>query len=69
MFQYFKGNPEFDFVANILANVAGFKDGRLYMLKNKFYRQIVELMKSGTINNHRMCHLAHCVRNLTFEYE
>ena len=35
MFSYFKKNPIFDFVANIMSNVSALQAGRDYMLENK----------------------------------
>ena len=33
MFNYFKTNPTFDFVSNILANVSALKDGRKFIIE------------------------------------
>jgi hypothetical protein len=50
MFSYFSTNPIFDFVANILSNVSALKDGRLFMLDNKFLPRLMEMLKSGKLN-------------------
>jgi len=41
MFCYFSNNSIFDFVANIMANLACLKEGREFMVNNKYIEAIV----------------------------
>ena len=70
MFNYFKTNTMFDFVANILANVSALQDGRRFMIQQNMLTQILDLLldKANT-NDHRRKQLLACLRNLCFEYE
>ena len=34
MFNFFKTNPTFDFISNILANMSSFKPGRRFLIEN-----------------------------------
>ena len=54
MFCYFTNAGTFDFVSNILANVSGLKEARLYMVENQMLKKLVEMLKSpGLLNDHR----------------
>lgn len=59
----------FDFISNTLSNISGLKEGREYIIENKMLPKIVQLLLDQEINTHRRIHLAHCLRNLAFEYE
>ena len=41
MFCYFNKNTIFDFVSNIMANLASLEQGREFMIKNKYIEVIV----------------------------
>ena len=70
MFSYFKTNPTFDFVSNILANISASKPGRKFMIEQNMLTQISDLIidKAHT-NDHRRKQLLACLRNTCFEYE
>ncbi len=72
MFCYFLKGGIFDFVSNILSNVAGLQEGRQHMLDNKMLPKIIELLvKNGEsqVNEHRRTFLIETLRNISFEYE
>ena len=69
MFCYFPKMGIFDFVANIMSNVSAIKDAREYMIENKIFMKILELLKKNEVNKHRRCHLIEAIRNIAFEYE
>jgi hypothetical protein len=69
MFNYFKENPVYDFIANILSNTAAFIDGRVFIVENKIFYGMIELLLGGKINLHRKQYLSECIRNVCFEYE
>ena len=70
MFNFFKTNPTFDFVSNILANVSALKEGRRFLIEQNLIKQVLDLVldKENT-NEHRRKQLLACLRNLCFEYE
>lgn len=43
---HFIKNAAFDFVANVLSNVAALKEGREYMIDNDMLESIVAIMKN-----------------------
>ena len=43
MFNYFKTNPTFDFISNILANTSALKLGRKFLIENNMVGQLVDL--------------------------
>ena len=43
MFNYFKTNPTFDFVSNILANTSALAAGRRFMIEQNMLSQVLEL--------------------------
>lgn len=70
MFNYFKTNPTFDFIANILANMSALKLGRKFIIENTMVGPIMDLaLDKENTNNHRRKQLLACLRNITFEYE
>lgn len=69
MMCYFSKNPCFDFVSNIIANLACLAEGRQFMIENKYIEAIVVQMVTKFLNNHRRKYLMTCLRNLLFEYD
>lgn len=69
MFCYFAKNTAFDFVANIMANLACLKEGRKFMIEHLYIEAIVVLMVTKYLNIHRRKYLIACIRNLLFEYK
>ena len=70
MFNFFKTNPTFDFVSNILANVTSLKAGRRFLIENGQLTSIVEMaLDKENLNEHRRKHLLATIRNICFEYE
>ena len=70
MFQYFKTNTTFDFVANIFANVSSLKLGRQYIVESGLFKQVLSIVQQiDEISTQRRKHLLACIRNVTFEYE
>lgn len=70
MFQYFKTNPTFDFVSNILANVSALKDGRKFLIEQNLLKQILDMtLDKANTREHRRKQLLACIRNCCFEYE
>lgn len=69
MFCYFTKNQSFDFVANVMANLAGQQDGRKFMIDHKYIEAISVQMLTKQLNGHRRKYLIQCMRNLLFEYE
>ena len=54
MFNYFKTNPTFNFVGNILANMSAFKLGRKFMIENTMVGPIIDLaLDKENTNDHR----------------
>jgi len=66
MFCYFSKNTIFDFVSNIMANLACLKEGRQFMIDNKYIDAIVVQMVTKYLNEHRRKYLMACLRNLLF---
>lgn len=56
-------------MANILANATNFRDVRHYVVDNKIFSKIIEMLKGNQINEHRRLHLTESMRNISFEYE
>lgn len=50
MFCYFTKNTSFDFVANIMANLACLNEGRKFMIENKYIEAIVVQMVTKHLN-------------------
>ena len=70
MFNFFKTNPTFDFISNILANMSSFKPGRRFLIENNMLEQIIDLtLNKANTNDHRRKQLLACLRNVCFEYE
>jgi hypothetical protein len=69
MFCYFTKNTVFDFVSNVLANLACLSEGRKFMIENKYIEAIVIQMVTKYLNDHRRKYLMACLRNLFFDYE
>ena len=71
MFNYFKTNPTFDFVSNILANISALQPGRKFLIENNaMIGQIADLaLDRANTNEHRRKQLLACLRNACFEYE
>ena len=74
MFHYFADKPEFDFMANVLANISAHKEGRDFLIEEGMLTKIIAMVKQqakrGTMANaQRLKHLLECVRNCCFEYE
>lgn len=70
MFAFFKTNPTFDFVSNILANISALKDGRKFIIEQGLLKQIIDVvLLKDTTNAHRRKQLLACLRNCCFEYE
>jgi len=67
MFCYFTKNTIFDFVANIMANLACLNEGRKFMIDNKYIEAIVVQMVTKYLSQHRRKYLMTCLRNLLFE--
>lgn len=57
MFCYFSKNTAFDFVSNIMANLACQKEGRMFMIKHKYIDAISLQMISKPLNSHRRKYL------------
>lgn len=68
MFCYFQKNTSFDFVSNIMANLACCEDGRKFMIEHQYIEAIVVNMVTKYLNAHRRKYLMSCLRNLFFEY-
>jgi len=66
MFCYFSKNTNFDFVSNVMANLACLKEGRQFMIENKYIEAIVMQMVTKYLNQHRRKFLMACLRNLLF---
>ena len=69
MFCYFSKNTAFDFVSNIMANLACLKEGRNFMIDHLYIEAIVIQMVTKYLNSHRRKYLIACIRNLLFEYK
>ena len=69
MFCYFSKNSIFDFVSNIMANLSCLKEGREFMINNKYIEAIVIQMVTYNLSTHRRKFLIQTLRNLLFEYE
>ena len=69
MFSYFSKNNSFDFVANIMANLAILEGGRKMMLDNSLFEAISVQMLNKQLNGHRRKFLIQAIRNLLFAYE
>ena len=69
MFCYFSKNTAFDFVANIMANLACLKEGRNFMVDHHYIEAMVVQMVTKYLNTHRRKYLIACIRNLLFEYK
>ena len=69
MFCYFIKSGVFDFLANVLANVSGVKEGREQIFESNMVPKIFDMLRFDKVNQHRRKHLLECVRNLAFEYE
>ena len=69
MFCYFQKNTSFDFVSNIMANLACCEDGRKFMIEHQYIEAIVVNMVTKYLNAHRRKYLMACLRNLFFEYQ
>jgi len=68
MFCYFSKNTSFDFVANIMANLACLGEGRSFMIDHQYIEAVVVQMVTKYMNPHRRKYLQACLRNLLFEY-
>lgn len=68
MFCYFQKNTSFDFVSNIMANLACCEEGRKFMIEHQYIEAIVVNMVTKYLNAHRRKYLMACLRNLFFEY-
>ena len=69
MFCYFNKNTAFDFVSNLMANLACVSEGRKWMLDNGMFEAISLQLLTKQPNTHRRKSLIQCLRHLTFEYE
>ena len=69
MFTYFTKNTSFDFVSNVMANLACQKQGRQFMVDHKYIQVIVQQMVKQKLNDHRRKYLISCLRNLLFDTE
>mmetsp|Transcript_42332 Transcript_42332/g.64943 ORF Transcript_42332/g.64943 Transcript_42332/m.64943 type:complete len:232 (+) Transcript_42332:436-1131(+) len=69
MFCYFSKNKSFDFVSNIISNLACLEEGRKYMIEHKYIEAIVIQIVAKDLNSHRKQFLLSCLRNLFFEYQ
>jgi hypothetical protein len=69
MMSYFTKNTCFDFVSNIMANLACLEEGRKFMVEEKYIEAIVVQMVTKNLNQHRRTYLMACLRNLLFDYE
>ena len=71
MFNYFGAKAEFDFVANILANVSSLKEGRQLLIEKEIFKQVILTVKENkaALGSHRRKHLLESIRNCCFEYE
>lgn len=70
MFSFFKTNPTFDFVSNIMANMSAYKPGRQFMVEQNMMSQIADLtLDRPNTNDHRRKQLLACLRNICFLYE
>mmetsp|Transcript_3751 Transcript_3751/g.6396 ORF Transcript_3751/g.6396 Transcript_3751/m.6396 type:complete len:222 (+) Transcript_3751:489-1154(+) len=65
---YFSKNKSFDFVSNIMANLACLEEGRNFMIEHKYIEAIVVQMVTKFLNQHRRKYLIQCIRNLLFEF-
>ena len=66
---YFSKNKSFDFVSNIMANLAALSEGRKFMVEHGYIEAIVVQIVNKYLNSHRRKYLMQCIRNLLFEYE
>jgi len=70
MFNFFKTNPTFDFVSNILANMSSLAAGRRFLIENSQLQTILDLaLDKANLSEHRRKHLLATIRNICFEYE
>ena len=69
MFCYFYKNNSFDFVSNIMANLAVQEEGRKFMIEHKYFAAISAQLFQKKLNAHRRKYLITCIRNLLFDYE
>ena len=69
MFCYFMKNACFDFVSNIIANLACQAEGRKFLIQNKYIEAIVKQMTTKEMSQHRRKYLMTCLRNLFFEFQ
>lgn len=69
MFCYFNKNTAFDFVSNLMANIACLNEGRQWMLDNGMFEAISLQLLTKQPNTHRRKSLIQCLRHLSFEYE
>ena len=44
MFSYFKTNPTFDFISNILANISALQSGRKFLIEQTMIGQIADMV-------------------------
>lgn len=70
MFCYFLKSNIFDFIANVLANVSGLKEGREVIVEQaNMLPRLLDMLRWDKVNAHRRTHIIECVRNVAFEYE
>lgn len=69
MFCYFNKNTSFDFVSNVMANLACQSEGRQFLVEHKYIEAIVDQMIKQNLNDHRRKFLIGCLRNLLFDVE
>lgn len=69
MFCYFNKNTAFDFVSNLMANMACVQEGRTWMLDNGMFEAISLQLLTKQPNAHRRKSLIQCLRHMSFEYE
>lgn len=69
MFCYFNKNTSFDFVSNVMANLACQAEGRQFLVEQKYIEAIVDQMIKQKLNDHRRKFLICCLRNLLFDVE
>ena len=71
MFTYFRHAEMFDFVSNILSNVASLKAGRCFMIENSknILSPVFLLLQDPKVSQHRIKHMIATLRNVLFEYE
>jgi hypothetical protein len=62
-------NAAFDFVANIMANLACLEEGRKFLIENKYIEAIVTQMTTKDMSQHRRKYLMTCLRNLFFGFQ